>query len=83
MYSKREKKCPVCGTYNPYSEYTEECYGVVEVHYHCPNCYYFEEGAYGPIYKGIVEVYPREYADMVKDLNLAVFAEAEFEKIHS
>lgn len=78
---RNEKKCPVCGASNPYSEYTEECYGVVEIHYHCSYCYYFEEGAYGPIYKGIVEGYPKQYTDIVKDLNLSVFTEAEFEKI--
>ena len=81
MYGNNRKKCPVCGTSNPYSEYTEECWGVVEAHYHCPNCFYFEEGAYGPIYKGIVEGYPKEYTDTVKELRLHIYTEEEFEKI--
>jgi len=83
LYSNNRKKCPVCGTINPYAVYTEECYGVVEKHYHCPNCYYFEEGAYGPIYTGIVEGYPKEYTDTVKELRLHIYTEEEFEKIQS
>jgi hypothetical protein len=44
--------CPVCGTENTRTYYTEE-FGLVEDHYLCHTCCYFEEMTYSPTYVGI------------------------------
>lgn len=78
---ERKKICPICGTSNSDTYYTDETYGICEEYYSCKECTYFIYQAYSaPIY-GIVEGYPKEYTDIVKELNLSVFTEAEFEKI--
>lgn len=44
--------CPVCGADNIRIYYTEEI-GLVEDHYFCETCGYWEEMAYSPTYAGI------------------------------
>ena len=44
--------CPICGTENKRA-YSTECMGIVENHYFCSNCGYFDEMAYSPRYTGI------------------------------
>lgn len=44
--------CPVCGTENTRTYYTEE-FGLVEDHYFCRTCGYFSEMAYSPTYEGV------------------------------
>lgn len=43
-----QSACPVCGTENQRTVYTEAGIGVVEEHYFCPCCGYSEEMAYSP-----------------------------------
>ena len=45
-------KCPLCGTENKRTYYSEDV-GLVEDHYACTHCGYTEEMAYSPVYVGI------------------------------
>jgi len=62
--------CPVCGTRNEYTVYSEFGFGIVELHYHCPECTYFVEQCYSPVCVGISTDCPEEYLERAKELKL-------------
>ena len=65
--------CPVCGTRNEYTTYSELGFGIIERHYHCPRCTYFVEQAYSPVCVGISTDCPEEYLERAKELKLDFF----------
>lgn len=67
--------CPVCGEKIPYEAYYEEPVGLVEFHVNCPNCGYFAEMCYSPVYEGICEGFDLQYKDRVEELGLDIVPE--------
>ena len=70
---KRVKPCLVCGQENPYTEYYEDGWGVVEEHYFCNNCTYFIEMAYCEPIEGVIADFPTEYKERIEELHLKVY----------
>lgn len=68
------QECPVCGEEISYEAYYEEV-GLVEFHTDCPNCGFFADMCYSPIYKGICEGFDPQYKDRVEELGLMVVPE--------
>lgn len=68
---KDNASCPVCGELNERIRYCTV--DVVEQYYVCNRCTFFSKRAYSPLYSGIREDYPKQYADIVKEMKLEVY----------
>lgn len=49
---EREMKCPICGTVNELTSYSEP-FGEVERYYDCSHCGFHEEFSYGAYRRGV------------------------------
>ncbi len=70
-----KKTCPVCGKEHDVTVFSEYPVGIVEYHFYCDRCTYFEEMCYSPVSSGISDNYPPEYKDIVDELELNVYPE--------
>ena len=71
---KREKICPICGTSNSDTYYTDETYGICEEYYSCKECTYFIYQEYSaPIY-GIVEGFDNRYLEKIRENNVVIYS---------
>lgn len=64
--------CPVCAKEHDVLSWSEYGIGTVEFHMYCDRCGYFAEKCYSPVYEGICEGFPEQYADRVRELGLDV-----------
>ena len=79
MNDKSIVKCPVCGAENIETECRDASIGVVEDYYHCENCSYFHKMSYSSVWRGIVEGFPKQYSNKVRELNLTIVSKHDFD----